>query len=477
MKNKTRIYYKFLTIVLTTSVLLIGCERDISEDAVLATFADTADVFTDNPVGMGSDFYFPYGPDANNPVGSKPTAWSVDNQVSYEGSSSMRIDVPDGDDPEGNFAGAILRIDGAGRNLTGFDALTFWAKSTQSVRVGEFGFGEDFGENKFVTTLTNTPLTTAWTKYIIPIPDASKLLEERGMFRYSAGGTGPSNLGYTIWIDELRFEKLGTIAQPRPVILNGQDLVQQSFTGSTININGLTQTYNTASGRNITVIAAPSYYNFISSDTSVATVDEFGEVSIVGSGTATITASIGGVLASGSLQVTSSGALPSAPVPSLPQSNVKSIFSDAYPQETTSVFEPGFGGSTTQTSIVTSGNDSVLIYSNNNFTGILFDNTVDASTLTFMHVDVYTQEPGVQIEFQIRDIGTNGEINTNIFTGQPEGDDVDRRFATPGLTVNGWTSFDIPLNGALTNQRGNLGAIILAGGPNFILDNIYFYRP
>jgi hypothetical protein len=200
-------------------------------------------------------------------------------------------------------------------------------------------------------------------------------------------------------------------------------------------------------------------------------------VSIVGSGTATITASIGGVLASGSLQVTSAGALPSAPLPALPQANVSSIFSDAYPQVTSSVFSPGFGGSTTQASVVTSGNDSVLIYTNNNFTGILFDNTVNASTLNFMHVDVYTQESGVQIEFQIRDIGTNGEINTNIFTGQPEGDDADKRFVASGLTVNGWTSFDIPLNGSLTNQRGNLGAIILAGGPNFILDNIYFYRP
>jgi hypothetical protein len=477
MKKITFKYFKLLSILFITVGLLTGCERDISDDAFLATFADTAEVFTDNPVGMGSDFYFPYGPDVNNPVGSKPTAWSVDNQVSYEGTSSMRIDVPDGDDPEGNFAGAILRIDGAGRNLTGFDALTFWAKSTQSVRVGEFGFGEDFIANKYVTTLTNTPITTAWTKIIIPIPDASKLLEERGMFRYSAGGTGANNLGYTLWIDELRFEKLGTIAQPRPVILNGQDLVQQSFTGSTININGLTQTYNTASGRNITVIAAPSYYNFISSDTSVATVNELGEVSIVGSGTATITASIGGVLASGSLQVTSAGALPSAPLPALPQANVSSIFSDAYPQVTSSVFSPGFGGSTTQASVVTSGNDSVLIYTNNNFTGILFDNTVNASTLNFMHVDVYTQESGVQIEFQIRDIGTNGEINTNIFTGQPEGDDADKRFVASGLTVNGWTSFDIPLNGSLTNQRGNLGAIILAGGPNFILDNIYFYRP
>jgi len=38
---------------------------------------------------------------------------------------------------------------------------------------------------------------------IIPIPDASKLTAEKGLFWYS---TGPeNNRGYTFWIDEVRF--------------------------------------------------------------------------------------------------------------------------------------------------------------------------------------------------------------------------------------------------------------------------------
>jgi hypothetical protein len=32
-----------------------------------------------------------------------------------------------------------------------------------------------------------------------------------------------------LWIDELKFEKLGTIAQPRPSISNGQDKVETQF--------------------------------------------------------------------------------------------------------------------------------------------------------------------------------------------------------------------------------------------------------
>jgi hypothetical protein len=64
-------------------------------------------------------------------------------------------------------------------------------------------------------------------KYIIPIPDASKLRAERGLFWYAEGAE--NGKGYTFWIDELKFEKLTTIAQPRPSISNGQDKVETQF--------------------------------------------------------------------------------------------------------------------------------------------------------------------------------------------------------------------------------------------------------
>jgi hypothetical protein len=66
-------------------------------------------------------------------------------------------------------------------------------------------------------------------------------------------------------------------------------------------------------------------------------------------------------------------------------------------------------------------------------------------------------------------------IETNQFNGLPTGDDVDYRYTASGLTAGVWTPVEIPLAGNLASQRDNLGAIILANGPNFILDNIYFY--
>lgn len=473
MKNIKPSFFKNLSLVFLTLAVIIGCEREISDDSVLATFPSTGDVFIDNPVNLTDDFFISFDP----AEGANTEGFGTDNNVAYAGTSSIRIDVPAPNDPNGGFIGGIFKDRGEGRDLTGYDALTFWAKGSLTATVGLVGFGTDFIDDKYAVSRENIQLSTDWRKYTIPIPNASRLVQEKGMFIFSAGSQSTNGFGYTLWIDELKFENLGTIAQPNPVILDGQDLVQQSFTGSSISISGLTQTYNIESGENVTVRSAPSYFDFASSDTSVATVNELGVVSVVGSGSALITATMGSVLATGSLELTATGALPIAPVPTLAASNVKSIFSDEYTDETTSDYTPDFGGSTTQVAVVTANNDSVLIYSNNNFTGIIFDNTVDASVLSFMHVDVYAQQAGVQVEFQIRDIGANGVVNTNIFTGQPEGDDADKRFTASGLTVNGWNSFDIPLNAGILNQKNNLGAIILAGGPNFILDNIYFYIP
>jgi hypothetical protein len=51
---------------------------------------------------------------------------------------------------------------------------------------------------------------------------------ERGLFWYAEGAE--NGKGY-ILIDELKFEKLGTIAQPRPSISNGQDKVGNPVQG------------------------------------------------------------------------------------------------------------------------------------------------------------------------------------------------------------------------------------------------------
>lgn len=464
MNIKKYTYSKIVLLVAIASIATISCERDFSAEVEFATFPKTGEIFLDAPIGLGSDFYFPYG-------GSKPTALSFNASESYEGTTSMRVDVPNADDPEGNYAGAILRIDGAGRDLTEFDALTFWTKASQGVVIGEFGFGEDFGENKFLTTLRNVSVGTNWQKVIIPIPDATKLLNERGMFRYATGTQDTGGFGYTFWIDELKFEKLGTVAQPQPAIVNGENVSEPAYTGIGFVVTGLTQTHHTTYG-NITVSAAPSYFDFQSSNEDVAYVSELGVVTMVDEGTTTITAALGGVAAQGSLELTSSGPFNFAPTPTADPANVVSVFSDVYDNIPVDFYNGYWQPwQTTLSEDFSVSGDNILNYTNFNFVGNQFSNpTVDATELTHIHFDIFIPEgQSGQLTITLKDFGPDGADGGN--------DDTTQGTTLNSLVPNQWNSFDIPLT--LANKE-RIGQIIYENGgsplTNFWVDNIYFYK-
>ena len=478
MKNRKINYFRntlLLGLVLLTSV---NCDRDML-DETLATYPKTAEIFTDTPVGMGTNFYFPYGPDADNPVGSKFSAWSVDTDVSYKGNASMRFDVPNATDPQGNYAGGILRVDGAGRNLTGYDALTFWAKASQGVTIGEIGFGEDFYPNKYITTMKNISLGTAWTKYIIPIPNASKLVQEKGMFRYSAGTQGTNGAGYTFWIDELKFEKLGTILPLQASIMNGDNVPRSTFIGVKSNITGVIATFNMPNGINQSVAITPAFLNFTSSNPSVATVNDAGEVTPIAAGTATITATFNGQPATGSLIINCFGSFTHAPRPTLNSANVISIFSDAYTNVPVNYYASNWQPwqTTSYTDYLFSVlGDNVLNYRNFNFVGIEFSNpTVNATSMTHLHLDVFIPgaiAPGRQLRVIVVDFGANGVFG---------GDDTrhSTTFTAPTLVSQNWVSIEIPFSAMPgLGSRSKLAQIILEGGDNstIYVDNIYFHN-
>lgn len=470
MKNRKLFQFKRTFLLGLVLTLTLGCERDLTDDAVEATFASVGEVFTDNFVGMGTDFYQPF-------LGSKFDAFSVDNQEGYESTSSYRVDVPNADNVDGNYAGAILRIDGPGRDLSRFDALTFWAKASQGVSVGEVGFGQDFLENKYQVTASNFSIGTSWAKYTIPIPDASKLIEERGMFWYSVGTQGTGGAGYVIWFDEIKFEKTGTVAQPRPAIQNGEDVVTDTFTGVTVPVTGLVETFNLASGIDQLVIPAPSYYEFTSTNPSVASVNELGLVTVNGAGTAVISATLAGLEAAGSLTINSLGDFDLPEQPTNNPNDVISIFSDVYDNVNVDFFN-GFWQpyQTTLSADFNINGDNILNYTNFNFVGNQFANpTVDATEMTNLHVDMYI--PGELPSFfnfliSVVNFGPDGVDGG--------GDDTRQQIflAQSDVVANSWMSFDFPLTLA---ERDNLGLLIyeninFATLSNFYLDNIYFYK-
>lgn len=467
MKTQSIIKSNRIGFALMSLLLVFGCQID-DKELQETNYSKDPNVFIDTFSG-GLNFAAFSGTDI--------FAFQVDNDVTYNNSSaSMRFDVPNANDPAGAYAGGAF-FTGVGRDLTSYNALTFWAKSSVAATVGVIGFGIDLGANKYPASLNNLKLSTVWKKYIVPIPDASKLKTEKGMFYISAG---PENgNGYTFWVDEVKFEKLETLAYAQPAINNGLIETGTSFIGVSFSIPGLTTTYNLLNGTNQVVTASPNYFTFASSNVAVATVNADGLVNTVGTGTAVITASVGGVLAKGNITINSLGAFTLAPTPPVrPVTNVTSIFSNAYTNAPVKFFNGYWQPyQTTKSADFKVFGDGVLNYTNFNFVGIQFDiPTLNVSSLTHFHMDIFipgTLPVGSNFQIKLVDFGANAV--------EGGGDDTSHNliFTSPKLVANSWVSFDIPFTSftGLTN-KAHLGQIILESNkiPNFYADNIYYYK-
>jgi len=458
---------QLITFLLSVMVLITGCQRN-AEDLDEATYPTNPNVFIDG--FSGGLNYAAFG-------GSVPTAFDVDTEITYNNSeASMRFEVPDINDPRGAYAGGVFFTD-VGRNLTGYDALTFWIKASKAADIDVIGFGNDLGELTYQTTILGLKVNTNWQKIIIPIPDPSKLTKERGMLYYSEGPE--DDRGYTFWIDEVKFEKLGTLAHPKAQIKDGNDITVNAELGEIVQIDGTVSIYNLPTGINQMVIAAPGYFDFTSSNPEVASVDQLGRVTVLSAGTSTITASLGSIAAEGSLIINSTGVIEGpaapAPTPTVPADKVISMFSNAYNNVPIDTWNTRWEFSTAEEFFIQIQGNDVIRYRNLNFVGIEFaSSTIDATDMTHFHIDIWTPDntdPPRNFKILLVDFGPNG-----VFGG---GDDSSHEItiARPTLVTENWVRIDVPLTqfAGLAN-RGNLAQLVLSGDiPNVYVDNVYFY--
>lgn len=466
MRVKNYLYQIPILIVFVFGFIMISCKRnpDLLEPA---TYPDIPEVFID---GFSSGLnYAAFG-------GSKVTAFDVDKKEKFSGTASMKIEVPDYEDPLGSYAGGVY-FTSVGRNLSGYTALTFWAKASQPANIDIVGIGNDLGLSRNQVSISNLAVNSNWKKYYIPIPDPSRWKAERGMFFYAEGPE--NNKGYTIWFDEVKYEKVGTIAHPRPVILNQQTQNTFAFIGQKIPISDTYIIYNMPNGIDQRVNVSPSYFTYSSSDESVAKVDENGEVTIMGMGSATITAKFGNIDATGSITFNVMELPPRAPVPTEPAERVISLFSNAYTNVHVDSWATGWLYSTAKLQEIKIEGDDVKLYTDLNFNGIEFaSQTIDATFMTHFHMDIWTPEPtNLPISFKVKlvDFGANG-----VYGG---GDDVSheltfRANTNPALKTKEWVQLDIPLSAftGLTTRK-NLAQLIISGDIKTVfVDNVYFYR-
>ena len=443
---------------LVALALSVACERDLAE-LDPATFPPEAEVFVDDfAPGI---HYAAFG-------GSKVDALDIERDQVYRGTAALRFTVPAPSDPTGGYAGGAF-FAAVPRDLSGFDALTFWARASTAATLDRVGVGNDnSGTSRFPATLDNLPLSTRWTKYALPLPLPSVLTEEPGLFLVADASEYP--VGYELYFDDVQFERLGTIINPRPAIAT-RTVVGE--VGGTLAVGGASVTFD-VNGTDVTVGAAPAYFTFTSSDPSIAAVGPDGSVTLLRSGTATITAALGSTPASGALTVNVETPPEDAPpVPTVPAEDVVSLFSDAYEDVTVDTWSAEWDVADVA-DVVIAGNP-VKMYTNLAFAGIEFASTpIDATSLTHLHIDHWAND-AADFRVKLVDFGANG-----VFGG---GDDSEHEVtlspaSTPAIAPKRWNTLDIPLDAfAGLTGRGNLAQLIISGSsPTVYLDNIFFFE-
>ena len=161
-----------------------------------------------------------------------------------------------------------------------------------------------------------------------------------------------------------------------------------------------------------------------------------------------------------------------APTPTLPAGNVISMFSNAYTNVPVDTWRTSWSAATL-TDLQVAGNDTKK-YTSLNFVGIeTVANQINASSMTFFHVDVWTPNM-TAFRIKLVDFGANG-----IYQGLPNDDTEHELTFTP--TQSGWNSYDIPISNftGLLN-RSHIAQLIFSGNPSgagtVFIDNVYFHN-
>jgi hypothetical protein len=436
-----------------------GCTRD-TEGLEPAGASTDPVVFTDD-FGAWLDFQaFRW---------SDEYALNTDRQESFRGTASLRIDVPG----PGAFAGGAF-VTYLGRDLSGYNALTFWARASRADTMDIVGIGNNnSATSEYEASWGPVPLTSEWKKYVIPIPNPARLTVEQGLF-YFADAVSNGRTGFQIWLDDVIFEKLDSISDPRPSMTSE---TLEPFVGSTVRVSG-TETVFRVGGTDQTIVHLPGYFDFLSSDAEVVDIID-GEIKVVGLGSATITATLDTVQVDGKVTlVTTAAPTVAAPTPTQPASEVISLFSDApgYVAWPVDTWAAPWSGASQEVADFKVAGDYVRVYTNLTYAGIEFaSETIDATEMEYFHMDVWVPS-GTYFQVKLVDFGADG-----VYGGAPDAEHELRFNATsdPPLVTGEWVSLDMSLDDDFTRlvTRAHVAQLIISGNTKTVfLDNIYFHK-
>jgi hypothetical protein len=432
----------------TTSVITVPTPGPVSSAAV---------VFSDNYDGVS---FVGFGGAVNNVT--------LDATTLYNGRKSIRAVMPTVDYGGGAF------VSSGPRNLSAYNALTFYARGSVANASLNVGIG-----NNGTTTVLNAEsldiaLTTNWVKYIIPLPNSAKMVNYNGLFHFADGP-----LGYTVWFADIQYETLpvGQVAAPTGGTASWPTATVAIGTPYQMNPAPNTVIFTTPvlpNGGRLTDVAW-RWFNLTSSNPAVATVSPDGLITALTAGTTTVTATIAGIPIPGSSTFTVSAplAVPTtiAAAPTRAAGDVISLFTTVYPNRAVETWRTVWSApATTLTDPFAIGARNVKRYLLSNFVGIEFGaaniaNAIDATTMTHLHVDIWTPNPATNLEIQlVNNAGPGAAVGL-------------RQAGT--LATGSWVSLDIPLTNFVgLTAKDKLNQLLFVGsGPMVIyVDNIYLYR-
>jgi hypothetical protein len=390
--------------------------------------------------------------------GGSVNTLSIDASQHHSGTASLKIPVTTG------YTGGAL-VAATAQDLSMYNALTFWAKNDMpSFKLDGVGIANNAVTTVFACERNGVSLSATWTKYYIPIPVASKLTAETGLFHFAEGsGEG----AYNIWIDDIQYENVtgGIIGTPTAAIATE---TQAKEVGATFSPNGCTSTYPVNS-IDQQMQTSKAFFTWTTSPTGIASFDATGTGTALAPGSTSITGKLGAVNAAGTLTLNVTAVVAptiAAPTPTTVAADVKSLFSGAYTNIPVETWSTSWSSCcNTLTDLQIAGN-ATKKYDLFHFAGVEFINTgVDGTVYDKMHIDVWTPETAKPFSIRLVD-----------FNGAHSEADVTK---TPASKT--WVSYDIPLSDFTTLAgKSKLSQILFLVAPNttgtFFIDNVYFYK-
>lgn len=397
------------------------------------------------------------------PFNGSTNDMSIDSSTAHSGSASLKVVVP-----AGNYTGGALVS--AAQDLSTYNAVSFWAKASVAKVLDVVGTGDNAVTKVHGLERKGISLTTEWQRFVVPLPDPSLLTAETGLFHFAEGGEN-----YTLWLDDVQYVTLEGLAAP--VV---------ALTPATANIapNG---TYPVASpsvtftvdAAAIVVEAAPAWFEFISANEAIATVDG-NIVTGEAEGSTEVTAELHGVAATG--KITVNVAVPAVPAvaaadpTNLPE-DVISLFSETFTNKPVTTWRTDWSAGSLTTPDLLIGANAIKSYTSLNYVGVDYTGTIDATEMTHLHVDVWLP---ITDTFKVKlvDFGPDGVYNDPSFPGK---DDKEFEVAKTGLATKTWVPLEFALADytGLTNGRAHLAQMVIAAGvglPTVYFDNVYFHK-